>query len=65
MRDDEVDVPILCEQRCNFCTGLNGLHERGREPRARERCLYHACERGGGASGFLAANAALEDRSIA
>jgi hypothetical protein len=60
--DDEIDVPILREQGGHLRACLDGLHERGWEGRARERCLNRASERRGGACGFFAA---LEDRSVA
>ena len=60
-RDDEVDVPILHKQRSDLRAGLDGLHERGREGRARERGLYCARECRGGTCGLLAT---FEDRGV-
>ena len=60
-RDDKVDIPILGEQRSDFRASLDGLHERGREHRARKCGPDRACERRGGVSGLLLP---LKDRSI-
>jgi len=43
-RDDEVDVPVLREQRGDLGARLDGLYERARErAAARERGLDRAC----------------------
>jgi hypothetical protein len=50
------------EQRCDFRTCLDGLHERGWEHSVRERCLDRAGESRGGTSRLLTA---LENRGVA
>ena len=62
-RYDEVDVPILREQRGDFVPRLDGLYERVREcAAARERGLDRACQLCGRARGLFAA---FEDRGVA
>ena len=62
-RYDEVDVPILREQRGDFRARLDGLYERVRErAAAREGGLDRACELCGRARRLFAA---FEDRGVA
>jgi hypothetical protein len=62
-RYDEVDVPILREQRGHFRARLDGLYERVRErTAARERGLDRACELCGRARGLFAP---FENRGVA
>ena len=62
-RDDEVDVPVLREQRGDFRARLDGLYERVWEgAAARERGLDRACELRGRARRLFTA---FEDRGVA
>ena len=61
-RDDKVDISILGEQRSDFRASLDGLHECGREHRARKCGPDRACSRRSGVSGLLLP---LKERSIA
>ena len=54
-RDDEVNVPVLCEQCGDLCTCLDSLYKGGWEFGADKCGLDRARERSDGACGLLAA----------
>ena len=60
-RDDQVDVPVLREQRRDLRARLNDLYERPRERRARQRSLDGARQLRSSTRGLLAA---FEDSRI-
>ena len=60
-RDDQVDVPVLREQRRDLRARLNGLYERPGERRARQRGLDGARQLRSSTRGLLAA---FEDSRI-
>jgi hypothetical protein len=61
-RDDQIDVPVLGEQRGHFGARFDGLYERPREGGAREGGLDCACQFRGRARGLFSA---FKDGSVA